>query len=270
MFLDVRRSEPHVAGSLGRTHRHRSRLWALTLLVVAGCETIPPKTPTPVSPARQGDAPSGMRTHRVFAGETLWSISQRYGVSPESLQRVNRVADPGQVPVGAMLVIPSPAPPPALPKIDIPLPRNRRWTHIVIHHSATEVDNAPRINRSHRRRGFKHGLGYHFVINNGTAGRRNGQLEVGHRWRQQLTGAHCNAGGMNEHGIGICLIGDFMGREPSAAQMATLEALVKRLQAHYRIPMARVIRHGDVRGKRTACPGDRFPWARLRARLRGA
>lgn len=234
----------------------------LAVLAVGGCATAPKYPVTrPVHPPLT--APPGMWAHRVQPGETLWAISQRYGVSTRDIMRANRLTDPRQVPAGTVLLIPRPT----AAMVRVPLYPNSQWTHIVIHHSATEIDNAVRINRAHHERGFTSGLGYHFVIDNSSAGRRDGQLEIGHRWRQQMVGAHCNAGGMNHHGIGICLIGDFTDHEPSEAQLATLVGLVNRLRSYYHIPLSHVVRHRDVPGKDTACPGNRFPWSRLRAQL---
>jgi murein DD-endopeptidase MepM/ murein hydrolase activator NlpD len=62
--------------------------------------------------------------HVVRPGETLWRISRRYGVSIETIMRVNRISDVREVPVGARLRLPGgrdrgeaglPPPPPQLP-----------------------------------------------------------------------------------------------------------------------------------------------------------
>lgn len=231
-------------------------MFLLTGLLMGGCagphQAMLPARPLP-----------GMLTHRVGPHDTLWSLSKTYGVPYREIMRANGLTDPTQVPVGRVLVIPRPL----VPKARIPLSPNPRWTHIVVHHSATERGNAKLLDRSHRKRGFTNGLGYHFVIDNGTLARRDGQIEVGPRWLRQREGAHCNAAGMNEHGIGICLIGDFTRHAPSAAQTESLVYLVEQLQAYYRIPRHRVIRHRDVPGKRTICPGDDFPWAEFQSRL---
>lgn len=206
---------------------------------------------------------AGALTHRVAPQDTVWSLSRQYGVSSQDIMRANGLTDPAKVPVGRILIIPRPF----VSRGSVPLPPNPQWTHIVIHHSATEQGDAKLLDRSHRKRGFTNGLGYHFVIDNGTLAHPDGEIEVGPRWLQQREGAHCNAAGMNEHGIGICLIGDFTRQAPSAAQMESLAYLVKQLQASYRIPRRRVVRHRDVPGKHTICPGDDFPWAEFRSRL---
>ena len=49
--------------------------------------------------------PAGLR-HRVARGESLYRIGQAYGVSPETLARVNRLSDPSRLEVGQLIVIP--------------------------------------------------------------------------------------------------------------------------------------------------------------------
>ena len=137
--------------------------------------------------------------------------------------RANHLSDPTQVPIGRLLVIPRPF----VPSLRVPLFSNPRWTYIVIHHSGTRSGNARLFDRIHRKRGFSNGLGYHFLIDNGTLGRQDGQIEIGPRWMGQKEGAHCNAGGMNQSGIGICLVGDFTHQYPSQAQMDSLVVLVR-------------------------------------------
>jgi murein DD-endopeptidase MepM/ murein hydrolase activator NlpD len=49
--------------------------------------------------------PAGLR-HRVVRGENLYRIAKAYGVSPESLARLNRLHDPGRIEIGQVIVIP--------------------------------------------------------------------------------------------------------------------------------------------------------------------
>ena len=53
---------------------------------------------------------------------------------------------------------------------------------------------------------------------------------------------------------------------PTAAQMASLNKLVKYLMVTYNIPATRVLRHGDT--KPTECPGRNFNVAAFRNGLR--
>jgi len=150
-----------------------------------------------------------------------------------------------------------------------PIPSKNDWKYIVVHHSATPSGNAAAFDAMHRRNGWD-GVAYHFVINNGW-GNPDGHLEASPRWRSQKHGAH--AGGLpatappsarntfNEQGIGICLVGNFQRRPPTAAQLRTLAKLIRELQAEFGIPPERILGHRTVR--ETACPGGSFPWRKL-------
>lgn len=141
----------------------------------------------------------------------------------------------------------------AIPAAWIPWAPTNRWYWIVIHHSATPVGGAERFNKEHRAKGWDE-LGYHFVIGNGTD-TADGKIEVGPRWPKQKWGAHDKTPGnqYNEHGIGICLVGNFDVSRPSPAQIKSLEKLVAYLMKTYRIPADRVLGHGET--KPTDCPG---------------
>lgn len=140
-----------------------------------------------------------------------------------------------------------------------PSVRVRPWTHIVLHHSADDVGDAAAFDRTHRRRGWRRGLGYDFVIGNGTLS-GDGEIEVGDRWRRQETGAHCKADGMNRKAIGICFVGNFeTGGGPSAAQLLAGAELIQHLAARFAIPPENILGHGRVNGAKTLCPGKHFP-----------
>jgi hypothetical protein len=136
-------------------------------------------------------------------------------------------------------------------------PGKRKWNYIVIHHSATPGGNAAEFDRDHRERRGWDELGYHFVITNGNGG-RDGKVEIGPRWRKGKWGAHCGGtpdNEYNEHGIGVCLVGDFSRDLPSRAQRASLEKLVGHLAETYRIEPDRIITHRDAPSTNTQCPG---------------
>ncbi|MCY3023044.1 MAG: peptidoglycan recognition family protein [Planctomycetota bacterium] len=142
----------------------------------------------------------------------------------------------------------------------------REWRHIVVHHSASANGSLASFDRAHRERGWD-GIGYHFVIGNGN-GSGDGQVEPTYRWRQQLQGAHAGVAEYNQHGIGICLVGDFEhnGR-PTGRQMASLRALVRFLQVKTGVPTCEVVGHGDFRC--TDCPGKWLDMGAFRASLGG-
>lgn len=141
----------------------------------------------------------------------------------------------------------------------------RPWTHIVLHHTATASDNAASIDRFHRHlRGWANGLGYHFVIGNGSRS-EDGEIEVGHRWRRQLAGAHCQADDMNRKAIGICFVGSFeAGPGPTDAQVLAGIGLVRYLTRRFSIPPENILGHREVPGGDTLCPGKFFPLELMR------
>jgi len=152
------------------------------------------------------------------------------------------------------------------PREWMPRRLSRRWSTIVIHHSATASGGAKAFDAYHKQRGWN-GLGYHFVIGNGTD-TADGQVEVGARWRQQSTGAHCKTPNnyYNEHGIGICLVGDFTRSRPTPKQMASLRKLTRFLAKTCGIAPTRVTTHRNVTGG-TACPGRHFHLDTFRSAL---
>ncbi len=200
--------------------------------------------------------------HIVAPGETLWRIGKMYDVDVETIKKVNRISNVRKVDIGQKLFIPGAS---ARKNIVTVYP-NKKWKYIIIHHSATEVGNSMQFNASHLRRGWK-GVGYHFIIDNGTYGKDDGQIETGPRWLKQDNGAHCKASDMNEKGIGICLVGNFSRGRPTRKQMKSLTYLVNELRSYYKIPKNRILGHGQVKGARTECPGRRFSMKRFKSRL---
>ena len=141
----------------------------------------------------------------------------------------------------------------AVPSDWVPHVPINRWYWIVVHHSATPTGGAAAFDKMHRAKGWDE-LGYHFVIGNGTD-TPDGKIEVGPRWAKQKWGAHDKTPGnqYNEHGIGICLVGNFDATRPSAAQLKSLEKLVAYLMKTYHISADHVLGHGET--KATECPG---------------
>ncbi len=146
-------------------------------------------------------------------------------------------------------------------------PRGRRissrWKAIVVHHSATESGSAATFDKHHKEKGWDE-LGYHFVIGNGTD-TPDGRIEIGPRWQKQKHGAHCKTPSKyyNQHGIGICLVGDFTKEPPTRAQKAALVRLVRFLRAECGIALHEITTHKAVTRK-TACPGRHLSLTWLR------
>ncbi len=199
--------------------------------------------------------------HIVAPGETLWRISKMYDVPIKNILSANNLKAE-TLEKGQRLLVPNAAP--IVPVIS--LYPSKKWQYIVIHHSATEEGNSLYFDKYHQVKGWE-GIGYHFVIDNGTKEKQDGQIEVSPRWVKQKDGSHCRASNMNEKAIGICLVGNFNRECVSSKQFNALVYLVKTLKDYYHIPMQNIIGHGQVRGARTECPGKKFPWEELRSRL---
>jgi N-acetylmuramoyl-L-alanine amidase len=205
------------------------------------------------------DAPKTIY-HEVGPGESLARISSMFGVSPKSIRRENRMGRKGEVRCGQMLVIRGVRG----VRYVINLYRTRPWSYIIVHHTATDEGDARSIDRAHLQRGFWNGIGYDFVIDNGTMGKGDGVIEMSPRWLRQEDGAHCKADDMNRRGIGIALVGNFDLERPSRYQMQSLAYLIFILRHYYDISASHVMVHGQVPGARTACPGRLFPMDLLR------
>ena len=164
------------------------------------------------------------------------------------------------------------------PDFDENIPRNwlppsrleKKWIALVIHHSVTENGNATIFDKFHRENKHWEGIGYDFVIGNGTNS-GDGQVEVTFRWRNQTIGAHCGGtrgNWANKYAVGICLVGNFNHTTPTMQQMRSLVKLGRFLQNRYGIPKSRIYGHKTTPGARvTDCPGKYFPMARLKSML---
>jgi hypothetical protein len=214
----------------------------MVVLMVAGCQQQRPASMVDPLPAPN------------FGGPSLPPLA-----SPPMAQAPPVYMPPPRPPVQPL---PPVAATPGVPRDWVPVAAANQWNWIVIHHSATSIGGAARINKWHRDKGWDE-LGYHFVIGNGTD-TPNGQVEVGSRWPKQKWGAHAKTpdNQFNEHGIGICLVGNFDLTRPSDAQMKSLARLVTYLMRTYRVPADHIIGHSDT--KPTECPGRNLHVATLR------
>jgi N-acetyl-anhydromuramyl-L-alanine amidase AmpD len=185
-----------------------------------------------------------------------------YDVPIQDIMRANNLGKEEVLKKGQDILIPRAAP--VVPVI--PIYPSKKWKYIIIHHSATDEGSSLYFDKYHQDKGWE-GIGYHFVINNGTGGKQDGQVEVSPRWIKQEDGRHCKAGGMNRIAIGICLVGNFNSEGPSKKQFEELVYLVNLLRRNYRIPLSRILGHSQVYGAKTDCPGRRFLWQEFRKRL---
>lgn len=237
-------------------------------ITLSSCATIPSyQKPAAIEKAPVKEMPSAYRktiVHEVAPGETAWRISKMYGVTIDDIVKANNLRDSSRIKMGQKLVIPDAASISSL----IALYPSKKWKYIIIHHSATDIGSALSIHHGHERRGFIEGLGYHFLIDNGTLGKSDGQIETSPRWTKQQNGAHCKAEGMNYKAIGISVVGNLNQEKLSQKQLDSLVALVNTLRKFYHIPIKNILGHGKVKGAKTECPGELFPWKDFLKRLK--
>ena len=142
-------------------------------------------------------------------------------------------------------------------------------TSITVHHDglddlvyATDTASmAARIDHyrmGHRGKGWAD-IGYHLIID------RSGTLWQGRAIRWQ--GAHVK--NHNEGNIGVLVMGNFERQQPTAAQMKTLDRVLRDLMRTYRVSKSRVYTHREWPDAETACPGRNLQpkVASLRTRL---
>jgi len=213
--------------------------------------------------------------HVVKAGESLSVIAARYRLSSTKLANYNGITKPNLIRAGQTLLVPlgKSAPPPPLLDAAILKELNRitptrgKWKRIVIHHSATNVDDAVNMHNVHKARGMKNGLAYHFVISNGSRKAKDGEIYVGGRWKGQHDGGHVKRLQWNKESIGICLIGNFQTRRPTAAQLKSLEGLCRYLSRRASVPNSKITSHKGLHPGHTVCPGKYFSLESFRKKL---
>lgn len=241
---------------------------ALSFLLTS-CATVPPKPIPVVKPIEKPTPPTGKRSnviHTVAPGETFWRLSQMYDIPVASILKANRLSSIDALKMGQKILVPDAA----QIKPVLSLVPSKKWRYIIIHHSATEEGSSLAFHRAHLQKGWDRGVGYHFIIDNGTSGKEDGQIEASPRWIKQEDGAHCKASEMNPKAIGICLVGNFNQDHMSKKQMDSLVYLVSTLRTYYKIPVRNIIQHGHVSGALTDCPGKHFPWERFKSKLAAA
>jgi LysM repeat protein len=202
--------------------------------------------------------------YTVKKGDSLGSIASRFGAKLSEICSRNGISSPNLIKVGQKIIIPvkgSTKPPPSLlpssliKSLSSIKPYPGKWKKIIIHHSATPVDDAMNMHRVHKARGMKNGLAYHFVISNGSRKAYDGEVYIGTRWKDQLDGGHVKKQSWNKTCIGICLIGNFELKPPSTKQFNSLEGLCKYLMSRCNIAKSNVTTHKLLHPGHTACPG---------------
>ena len=216
-------------------------------------------------------------THVVQKGESLGLIAKRFGISSGDLAMINKISRPDLIKVGQKLTIPLSAnrhlatsntiDSSTLSQLDSIRPSAGKWQRIIIHHSATPIDDAVNMHKVHLARGMKNGLAYHFVISNGSRKANDGEIYLSNRWKRQLDGGHVKKHSANKTSIGICLIGNFEVCPPTSKQLSALEGLCEYLMKRCNLGVNDVTTHTVFHPKHTVCPGKYFSLSGLRRRL---
>ena len=204
----------------------------------------------------------------VKKGDSLGSIASRFKVKLSTLALLNKIDRPDLIKVGQKIIIPVKgtvySPPRSLlsastlQSLSSIRPHSSKWQRIVIHHSATPVDDAMNMHRVHKARGMKNGLAYHFVISNGSRKAYDGEIYIGGRWRAQLDGGHTNNRSWTQPSTGRCLIGHSEHSSPTAKQLSALEGLCEYLMKKCRISKSAITTHKILHKNHTVCPGKYF------------
>jgi len=221
-----------------------------------------------------GTVSLGEPMYVVKKGDTLFKIARKNNLSMTALAERNGLKPDYSVKIGDRLKLSTaaetastataPSPSAGLPTAIRSAIRNAsvtqgRWKYIVIHHTGVDEGTVKGMDRYHREvRHMENGLAYHFVIGNGH-GMGNGEIAVGNRWRKQLDGGHLASLAQNKAAIGICLVGNFDKAAPTAAEMKSLNALVRALMERCNISASNVKTHQQINIIGTRCPGSKFP-----------
>jgi LysM repeat protein len=224
-------------------------------------------------PVFQGATGATVTAYTVRKGDSLYSVAKKHKVSIAELRSANRVQGE-MIRPGDVLKIPgtgsdtnkkkiSPARETSIyvakaqRKIDVSNLSERRWKHIILHHSGTPTGSGKIFDYYHRNvRRMENGLAYHFVIGNGSES-GDGQIEVSERWRRQIQGGHVRSDAYNQNSIGICLVGDFQKSRPTKRQMKAAIGLVDHVKNGLLAKRPDLLLHRDI--QETICPGKYFP-----------
>jgi hypothetical protein len=140
-----------------------------------------------------------------------------------------------------------------------------RWDSIVIVHSGSPAGTPASIGAKHESIGYD-GLGFHFLIGNGT-GMGDGEIHLGRRWLSQSSGAALSGidTKRSERMIEICLIGDGDRGPFTTEQVRYLAMVVDALLQKTGISPDRVYLHDELAS--TTSPGRYFPRSSFRELL---
>lgn len=136
-----------------------------------------------------------------------------------------------------------------------------RFNAIVIHHTASSVDNYQSIAAYQRQEHGWRDAAYHLILSNGSTNVPLGYLEPTGRFRFLSASVATKSIYYNLHAIHICVVGDYDKHEmPEALQVALVDVL-RQLQEKYGIANEEILFHRDCSG--SSCPGRFITKAKL-------
>ena len=136
-----------------------------------------------------------------------------------------------------------------------------RFNAIVIHHTASAVDNYQSIAVYQRKEHGWRDAAYHLILSNGSTNVPLGFLEATGRYRYLSASVATKNIYYNLRAIHICIVGDYDKHEmPKALQVALVDIL-RQLQEKYGIADDKILFHRDCSS--SSCPGRFITKAKL-------
>jgi hypothetical protein len=128
-----------------------------------------------------------------------------------------------------------------------------RFNAIVIHHSASAVDNYRSIAAFHRKERGWGDAAYHLILSNGSTEVPSGFLEPTGRYRYLSPSVATKNRYYNLRALHICVVGDYDKQEMPDRLKAALADALRQLQGKYRIADNKILFHRDC--STSSCPG---------------
>jgi hypothetical protein len=128
-----------------------------------------------------------------------------------------------------------------------------RFSAIVIHHSASAVDNYRSIAAYHLKEKGWRDAAYHLILSNGSTDIPLGFLEATNRYRYLSHSTATKNAYYNLRALHICVVGDYDQQEMPDRLKAALADVLRQLQKKYGIADERIMFHRDCSSSQ--CPG---------------
>ena len=141
--------------------------------------------------------------------------------------------------------------------------------YIILHNTGAWEKDFAQVKNYHLSLGYQD-VGYNFGIE------YDGKVVQGRSL--DIVGAHTRTDNMNSRGIGVVLLGNFHERylsnghwieakQPTQAQLKSLNNLLKDLMAEHDIPIQKILGHNEVKDAKTNCPGKLLDMDQVRLEL---